>query len=362
MSYDYLIVGAGFAGSVTAERLARAGNKVIIIDKRPHLAGNAYDKQDDNGVLIHLYGPHIFHTQSKEVFDYLSLFTQWRVYEHRVRAVVDGKLLPVPINQTTINQLYGMNLDEKGVADFLKKVSLKRADITTSEDVALNTVGRDLYEKFFKGYTLKQWGLDPSQLSASVLSRIPVRTNKDDRYFTDTYQFMPAEGFAVLFQNLLDHKNIDIELGTDFLSVKERIRTRSIIYTGPIDEYYGYRHGKLPYRSLRFAHVHLSGVVEYQPVAVVNYPNEHSFTRITEFKHLTGQICPGTSIVREYPKADGEPYYPIPNPVNHVIYQKYKQLADRERTIRFLGRLGEYKYLNMDQVVAEGLKLANQII
>jgi len=362
MDFDYLVVGAGFAGSVSAERLANAGNKVIIIDKRLHLAGNAYDQVDTNGVLVHCYGPHIFHTQLTEVFDYLSNFTKWRAYEHRVRAMVEGKLLPIPINQTTINELYGLNLDEVGIGEFLKQASVARRDIRTSEDVAINAVGRDLYEKFFKGYTLKQWGLDPSKLCASVISRVPVRVNRDDRYFTDKYQFMPAEGFSMLFKNLLNHKNIQIELGIDFFREKKHIRSKYIIYTGPIDEYYGYRYGKLPYRSLRFEHIHFPDIDKLQPVAVVNYPNEHSFTRITEFKHLTGQRCSGTSIVREYPKSQGEAYYPIPNPDNQLLYDKYKKLADKDANIRFVGRLGQYKYLNMDQVVAEGLRLVRQIL
>ncbi len=357
-----VIIGAGFAGSVIAERLASAGHRVLLIDQRPHIGGNAYDEPDAHGVLIHRYGPHIFHTNAQRVVDYLSRFTDWTPYEHRVLASVDGQLLPIPINQDTINRLYNLNLDEAGTQAFLDRVREPRDPIKTSEDVVLNTVGRDLYEKFFRGYTRKQWGLDPSQLSAAVTARIPVRTNRDGRYFNDQFQIMPKDGYTALFQRLLDHPNIRLELNTDFHTIRRQINVKTIIYTGPIDAYFNDCYGPLPYRSLRFAHQHLPAVPQHQPVAVVNYPNDHAYTRITEFKHLTGQRHPGTSIVHEYPQAEGDPYYPVPCPENEALYQRYKALAAHESNVFFVGRLAQYRYYNMDQVVAAALKTADRIL
>src|SRR5436190_14312938 len=251
--FDYLIVGAGFAGSVLAERLARGSNKkVVLCDKRPHIGGNAYDHYNEAGILVHKYGPHIFHTNSREVFEYLSRFTEWRSYQHRVRAWVDGQIVPIPINLDTINSLYGLNLTSFEVADFFKKVAEPCEDIRTSEDVVVSQVGRELYEKFFRNYTRKQWGLDPSELDASVTSRVPTRTNRDDRYFTDTYQSMPLHGYTRMFERMLDHPNIKVLLNTDFRELDGEMNAKEIIYTGPVDEYFEYRFGKLPYRSLHF--------------------------------------------------------------------------------------------------------------
>lgn len=360
-SPDVLVVGAGFAGSVIAQRLAAAGKHVLLIDRRAHLGGNAYDESDAHGVLIHRYGPHIFHTNSQRVFEYLSQFTAWRAYEHRVLAQVGDRLLPVPINQTTINRLYGLELDEQGVADFLENAREPRAPIRNSEDVVLNSVGRDLCEKFFRGYTRKQWGLDLSELSAGVAARIPTRTNTDDRYFGDTYQAMPANGYTRMFKRMIDHPNIDLELSVDFADARKRVNAAYIVYTGPIDEYFDCCFGKLPYRSLQFEHEHLPEVAQFQPVGTVNYPNDHEFTRITEFKHLTGQEHSGTSVVREYPQVEGDPYYPIPRSENEALYQKYKQLAAEQSDVTFVGRLAQYRYYNMDQVVAAALKAAERI-
>ena len=357
-----IIVGTGFAGSTIAERLANAGHQVLVVDQRSHIGGNAYDELDAQGVLIHRYGPHIFHTNAERIVEYLSHFTEWMPYEHRVLASVDGQLLPIPINQDTINHLYDLDLDDVGVQTFFDRVREPRDPIKTSEDVVLNTVGRDLYEKFFRGYTRKQWGLDPSQLSAAVTARIPVRTNRDDRYFNDKFQIMPKDGYTAMFQRMLDHPNIHLELDTDFFSIRHRIKAKTIIYTGPIDTFFNYCYGPLPYRSLRFEHLHLGKTPRYQPVAVVNYPNEHDYTRVTEFKHLTGQSHPGTSIVREYPQAEGDPYYPIPRPENEALYQRYKALAASESNVFFVGRLAQYRYYNMDQVVAAALKTAERIL
>jgi UDP-galactopyranose mutase len=360
--FDYLIVGAGFAGSVLAERLARgSGQRVLLVDRRNHVGGNAFDHYNDDGILVHKYGPHIFHTNSREVFDYLSTFTEWRPYEHRVLASVDGQRVPIPINLDTINKLYGLALNSLEVEGFLARVAEPRPQIRTSEDVVVSKVGRELYEKFFRGYTRKQWGLDPSELDATVTARVPVRTNRDDRYFGDTYQAMPLHGFTRMFENMLDHPGIKVLLNTDYREVAGEIPHRRLIYTGPIDEFFDLRYGKLPYRSLRFQHQTLNR--EWlQPVAVVNYPNEHAYTRVTEFKHLTGQHHPKTSIVYEYPLAEGDPYYPVPRPENAELYRQYQALAEATPDVLFVGRLATYKYYNMDQVTAQALSVYARIV
>lgn len=359
--FDYLIVGAGFAGSVLAERLARGLNKrVLIVDKRPHIGGNAYDCHNEHGILIHKYGPHIFHTNSAEIFNYLGRFTEWRQYQHRVRACVDGRLVPIPINLDTINELYGLNVNGQGMKDFLATVAEKREKIVTSEDVVVGTVGRELYEKFFRGYTRKQWGLDPSELDAQVTARVPVRFNRDDRYFTDSFQAMPARGFTHMFGNMLDHPNIKIMLNTDYREIQDDIHFESLIFTGPVDEYFDYCYGQLPYRSLEFKHeTHHRPV--FQSAPVVNYPNEYAYTRVTEFKYLTGQEHPSTSIVYEFPRADGDPYYPIPRPDNAALYKKYHALAEQTPEVHFVGRLATYRYYNMDQVVGQALTLYSRL-
>jgi UDP-galactopyranose mutase len=360
--FDYLVVGAGFAGSVLAERLARGlGKRVLICDQRAHIGGNAYDEYDSAGLLVHRYGPHIFHTNSVDVFDYLSRFTDWRGYEHRVLACVAGQLLPMPINLDTINRLYRLNLDSNGMEGFLGSVAEKRDPIRTSEDIAVNRVGRDLYNMFFRNYTRKQWGLDPSELDAQVAARIQVRTNRDDRYFTDQFQAMPRRGFTRLFENLLDHPNISILLNTDYRQITAEIPFREMVYTGPIDEFFDFRFGKLPYRSLEFRH-ETHDRVWFQPAAVVNYPNEHDYTRITEFKYITGQAHHQTSVVYEFPQAEGFPYYPIPQAANVEIYKLYRDLAEATPNVRFVGRLAGYKYYNMDQVVAQALTVYKHIV
>ena len=359
--FDYLIVGAGFAGSVLAERLARRmGKRVLVVDRRSHIGGNAYDCYDKHGLLIHRYGPHIFHTNSAEVFDYLSQFTEWRQYQHRVKACVDGRLVPIPINLDTINELYGLNLDPEGMRAFLAKVAEPRDQVRTSEDVVVKGVGRELYEKFFRGYTRKQWGLDPSELDAQVTARVPLRFNRDDRYFSDTYQAMPARGFTHMFENMLDHPNIKILLNTDYREIRHEIEYGALIFTGPVDEFFDHRFGKLPYRSLEFKHeTHLKPW--FQSAPVVNYPNEYAYTRVTEFKYLTGQEHPLTSVVYEFPRAEGDPYYPIPRPDNAALYKRYRELADQTPDVHFVGRLATYRYYNMDQVVAQALTLFGKI-
>lgn len=359
--FDYLIVGAGFAGSVLAERLAsQLDKRVLLIDKRPHIAGNMYDHYDDAGILVHKYGPHIFHTNSPDVFDYLSQFTAWRPYEHRVLASVDGQLVPIPINLDTVNRLYGLNLTALDLADFFASRAEPRDPVRTAEDVVVSTVGRDLYEKFFRGYTRKQWGLDPSELDAAVTARVPTRINRDDRYFTDTYQAMPLHGYTRLFERLLAHPNISVMLNADFRAIDGLIPYRELIYSGPLDAFFDYRHGKLPYRSLEFR-FETHDRPNFQPVGTVNFPNEHPYTRATEFKFLTGQEHQKTSIVYEIPRAEGDPYYPVPRPENTALYQRYKALAIATPGVRFVGRLATYRYYNMDQVVAQALKLFRDI-
>jgi UDP-galactopyranose mutase len=358
---DYLVVGAGFAGSVVAERLAsQLGKRVLVIDKRPHIGGNTYDFHNEDGVLVHRYGPHIFHTSSQKVVDYLSYFTEWRPYEHRVLAQVDGKLLPIPINLDTINGLYGLALDSAGMEKFLAERAESRTQIRTSEDIVVSRVGRELYEKFFRNYTIKQWGLDPSELDSCVAGRIPVRFDRDDRYFSDSFQAMPSQGFTHLFERMLAHPKISVVLSTDYRQVMKSYPSVKVVYTGPIDEFFDYRFGPLPYRSLRFEH-RTHNTEQFQPAAVVNYPNDHDYTRITEFKHLTGQKHEKTSIVYEYPTDDGEPYYPIPRPENAALYERYRALASATAGVYFCGRLANYRYFNMDQVVAQALHMYRNI-
>jgi UDP-galactopyranose mutase len=359
--FDYLIVGAGFAGSVLAERLAsQLHKKVLLVEKRNHIGGNAYDYYNKDGILIHKYGPHIFHTNSKKVFDYLSQFTPWRPYEHKVLASVDGQLVPIPINVNTINKLYCLNLSCSDAEKFLALKAENVTRIRTSEDVVISKVGRELYEKFFQGYTRKMWDLDPSELDASVTARVPTRTNKDDRYFTDAYQSMPLYGYTHLFQKMLSHPNIKIMLNTDYKEIIDIIPHKNLIYTGPIDEYFNYCYGKLPYRSIDFQFETLD-TAYFQCTGTINYPNNQAYTRITEFKYLTGQKHPKTSVVYEFPKSGGDPYYPIPRAENAEVYKQYERLADSMTNTYFVGRLATYKYYNMDQVVAQALTTFSKI-
>jgi UDP-galactopyranose mutase len=359
--FDYLIVGAGFAGATLAERLAtQCDKRILLVEQRPHIGGNAYDYYNEAGLLIHKYGPHIFHTNAKRVFDYLSHFTEWRPYEHRVRASVDGQIVPIPINLDTINRLYGLSLNAFEVEEFFQKVAEPRAEIRTSEDVVVSRVGQELYRKFFRGYTRKQWDLDPADLDASVIARVPIRTNRDDRYFTDTYQAMPVHGYTRMFERMLGNPNIKIMLNTDYREIQGIIPYREMIYTGPIDEFFDLCYGKLPYRSLHFRH-EIIDAARYQEAPVINYPNEHPYTRVTEFKYLTGQQHPKTAIVSEYSCAEGDPYYPIPRPENAVLYRKYQALAECTPGVYFVGRLATYKYYNMDQVTAQALTLFDRL-
>ena len=361
--YDYLIVGAGFAGSVLAERLASQHDaRVLLMDRRPHIGGNAYDEPNEAGILYHKYGPHIFHTNSPQVVEYLSQFTEWRPYEHRVRASVRGQLVPIPINRTTLNMLFDLDLEtDEQAADYLASRAEPVEEIRTSEDVVVNAVGQELYELFFRGYTRKQWDLDPSELDKQVTARIPTRTNTDDRYFTDAFQAMPRDGYTAMFNRILDHPLIEVRTGVDFRDVRDKVDYDHLIYTGPVDEYFDYRFGKLPYRSLKFDHQTLNQE-QFQQTGTVNYPSEDvPYTRISEYKHLTGQKAPVTTITYEYPSAEGDPYYPIPRPENQELFKRYEALADATGDVTFVGRLATYRYYNMDQIVGQALATFRRI-
>ena len=355
--FDYVVVGAGFAGSVLAERLAAGlGKRVLLIDRRPHVGGNAYDELDAAGILMHRYGPHIFHTNSDDIVSYLSRFTRWRPYEHRVLAESTQGLVPIPINRTTLNVLYGLSLgSDAEAAAFLASRAEPVSPIRTSEDVVVAAVGRDLYERFFQGYTRKQWGMDPSELDKSVTARVPTRVNTDNRYFTDSFQAIPAQGYTKMFEAMLDHPNITIETGVDWDDVRGDTVYDHLIYTGPIDEYFDFQFGALPYRSLRFKHETLDQ--EWlQSVGTVNSPSEDvPHTRVSEYKHITGQVHAKTTVTYEYPAADGDPYYPVPRPENQALYKRYEALALATPNVSFVGRLATYRYYNMDQVVGQAL-------
>lgn len=368
--YDYLIVGAGFAGSVLAERLSSQLNKkILIVEKRNHIGGNAYDEYNEHGILVHRYGPHIFHTNSKLVFDYLSRFTQWQHYEHKVLASLNGSLFPMPINRITLNKLYSLNLrTDDEVKKYLDGVKEHRYPIKNSEDIIVNQVGVDLFEKFFRYYTKKQWNLEPKDLAPSVCGRIPVRYNDDCRYFTDKYQFMPKDGYTKMFERMLTHKNIEIVLNTDYKSILNEVKFNKMIYTGPIDYFFDYIYGKLPYRSIRFEWENLNQEY-YQSTAQINHVDDSiPYTRVVEHKYLS-RLCRdlsrqnslSTTISREYPQFNGEPYYPIPTDENRTLYHKYKVEADKLKSVTFCGRLAEYQYYNMDQVVATTIKLGTEI-
>ncbi|RYF92651.1 MAG: UDP-galactopyranose mutase [Caulobacteraceae bacterium] len=362
-AYDYLIVGAGFAGSVLAERLtSQLGKRVLLIDKRPHIGGNAYDEKNAAGVLMHRYGPHIFHTNSDEIAGYLGQFTKWRPYEHRVLAEVNGALVPMPINRTTLNILYGLDLQTDDEAEaYLASRAEPVERIVTSEDVVVSKVGRELYETFFRGYTRKQWGMDPSELDKSVTARVPTRTNTDDRYFTDSFQAMPLDGYTAMFRRMLDQPGLTVELGVKYEDVRDEVEFDQLIFTGPIDEYFGHRYGKLPYRSLEFRHETLDQPW-FQSVGTVNHPSEATpYTRISEYKHLTGQTSDKTTITYEYPRADGDPYYPVPRPENQALFKRYEALALATPDVHFVGRLATYRYYNMDQVVGQALATFRRI-
>jgi UDP-galactopyranose mutase len=366
--YDVLVAGAGYAGSVLAERFAAECDlRVLVVDRRPHIGGNAYDYVDQHGVRVHAYGPHIFHTNAPHIVEYLSRFTDWTPYEHRVVAQVGEQRLPVPINRTTINELYGLELRSAAEAEEFLAVRREPVEqVKTSEDAVVAKVGRDLYEKFFRGYTRKQWGREPSELHASVCGRIPVRTDTDDRYFVDRHQAMPSDGYTAMFERILAHPNIDVSLETELDDVRDEVEHRHLVYTGPIDAFFGRRFGTLPYRSLEWELQNEptpdGGLV--LPATSVNYPAEDvPHTRVTEFRRLTGQSPHDSSTLAvEYPRSEGDPYYPIPSDATRALYRRYEALAARLPDVTFVGRLARYQYLNMDQVVGQALATFRRLV
>lgn len=385
MKYDVIIVGAGFAGSVMAERFANDNKKVLVIDKRNHIAGNMYDYKNNDGILIHKYGPHLFHTIHEEVYDYLSNFTEWFEYEHRVLGFVDDKLVPIPFNLTSLEEVY-----EKAEADHLKELLVKKFGMENKvpilrlkeeADEELKNLADYIYENVFLYYTMKQWGLTPEQIDPSVTNRVPVYISRDDRYFQDTYQYMPVNGYTTVFDNMLNHENITIKLNCDAKDILEfdyknsrvlyngQVYDGKIIYTGPIDELFDYKYGVLPYRSLEFEFKTID-VDQYQPVGTVNYPTkEHPFTRITEFKHITNQVLDGkTTFMKEFPHPyhkDADigniPYYAILKEENLMMYSQYKEAASKFEDFYLLGRLAEYQYYNMDKIIQKALQLFEEI-
>lgn len=367
---DYLIVGAGYAGLVLAERLSsQLGKRCLVVDKRDHIGGNAQDEYDDAGVLIHKYGPHYFRTNSPAIRDYLSQFTEWHPVDYNILSYSDGRYWKFPINLNTFEQLIGRPSSPAEFEEYLAKKKVAIDVPKNSEEVIVSQVGWDLYEKFFKGYTLKQWKRHPRDLDASVCGRIPIRTNRDDRYLVEDFQALPKAGYHKMFQRMLAASpGVRVVLRADYRELLPHVEFKHLIFSGPIDEYYDYSEGRLPYRSLRFekesfgpeelkARLEIAGRPRFWQAAMqVNYPNDHDFTRIVEVKHATGQLCDNTTIVREYPEDNGDPYYPIPAPDAAALYKKYKERADTETKVTFVGRLATYRYYNMDQVVGAALQ------
>lgn len=377
--FDSVIIGAGVAGSVAARELAESGRSVLVLEQRDHIGGNCYDEPDEHGILIHKYGPHIFHTKEKKAYDYLSRFTDWYAFGHEVVANVYGKLIPVPFNLNTLHMVY-----EKEKADTLEKKLIETfgmgsrvpiLKLREQEDPEIRQIADYVYENIFLHYTMKQWGQTPEEIDPAVTGRVPVVISYDNRYFQEPWQGMPLHGYTPMFEKMLDHPKIRVETGVD---ARSRIRFEEdqvildgapfcgeVIYTGPVDELFNCCFGRLPYRSLRFDFEYLDQE-DYQGHSVVNYTVSEDFTRITEFKYLTGQKAPGTTIVREYPfaytGAEGEiPYYSIANEANQALYEKYRALTEKIPNVWLLGRLAEYKYYNIDAMVMKALELTEKI-
>jgi UDP-galactopyranose mutase len=364
--YDVIIAGAGPVGCLMAERFATDLNwKVLLLDKRNHVAGNCFDTYHESGLMIHRYGPHYFRSNNKALIEYLTQFTEWIPGNYIVKSSTNGELYPFPINLLTLGQFFKIaDLDAETAQNLLEEKRAKIDQPANSEEFVLSRVGKEMYEAFYLGYTLKQWSIHPRDLAPSVCGRIPVRLNKDERYVDHEYQLTPAKGFTAMFQKMVDHPNIDLQLETDYDEVKHKIKAaKATIYTGPIDEYFDCQLGKLPWRSLEFNFVEKDLEFE-QPCVQINYPNEHDYTRTVEIKHVTGQVHPKTVISYEYPKAEGDPYYPIPMEKNHQLYLQYKKLAEQEtadHNVFFCGRLAEYKYYNTDEVLELALRTFEKI-
>lgn len=362
MKADILIIGAGISGATLAERYANAGKKVLVIEKRDHIAGNCYDHYDENGILVSKYGAHLFHTNDAEVWEYVNRFGEWYPWEHRVVARVDDKTVPIPVNISTVNILFGENLEtEEQMKQWLEANRIPFETPANGEEAVLNRVGPVLYDKMFKHYTKKQWDKYPAELHASVLERIPVRSSYDDRYFSDTYQALPKGGYTKVFENMLSHPNITVLLNTDYFDVKDHYDGyEKLFYTGPIDRFFEFEEElteKLEYRSINFVTEQIDAEY-FQENSVVNYPGrEVDFTRIVEYKHFGNQKSAKTSIVKEFTVDEGDPYYPVPNEKNQLIYEKYKARADQLTDVYFVGRLANYKYFNMDQAFKNALDL-----
>jgi UDP-galactopyranose mutase len=363
--YDILVVGAGLSGAVIAERFAKDSNlKVLVIDKRNHIGGNCYDFIDENGILINKYGAHLFHTNYENVWEYVQKFTEWQRWDHKVLGFVDGKLINIPVNINTVNSLCGTNIkDEEEMNKWLESVQVKYESITNSEEMAKSRVGEELYKKIFRSYTFKQWNKYPSELDSSVLARIPVRKNHDERYFDDKYQALPKYGYTKFIENILEHPNITIRTDADYFKLKDKIHFKTLVFTGPIDKYFeksGFE--KLEYRSIEFIEERYQNMNFYQTNSVVNYPEPNiPYTRIVEYKHFLNQKSPHTTIVKEITKDSGEPFYPVPNKKNQALYEQYKELADLEKNVYFIGRLANYKYFNMDQAIKNSLEFYKKI-
>lgn len=360
-----VIIGCGISGATLAERYANVLNKkVLIIEKKGHIGGNCYDFVNDDGILISKYGAHLFHTNHEDVWSYVNQFSKWYPYEHRVLSYVDKQLLPIPVNITTVNKLFELDIKtEEEMRTWLEEHVEKIEHPKNSEESALARVGKILYEKMFKTYTKKQWGMWPAELDASVMERIPVRTNFDDRYFTDKYQALPEGGYSQLFEKMLHHPNIEIRLNTNYEDIKDEIQGfEKLFFTGPIDQFFANKLGKLQYRSITFDFETYDKEF-YQSNSVINYPNDYDFTRIVEYKYFTKQKHPKTTVSREYSTWDGEPYYPVPNKKNQELYEQYKKetLALEKKHIHFVGRLANYKYFNMDQAFKNALDLYEKI-
>ena len=359
---EIVIIGAGISGAVLAERYANAGKKVLIVEKRNHIAGNCYDFIDENGILVSKYGAHLFHTNDTAVWEYVNRFSAWYPWEHKVLASVEGKLVPIPVNITTVNTIFGTSITtEEEMKQWLEDNRNPVADPADGREAALNKVGPELYEKMFRHYTKKQWDKYPEELDASVLDRIPVRTNYDDRYFSDTYQALPQGGYTQLFESILNHPNIEVVLNTDFFDIRDEIDDyEKLFYTGPIDRFFDFKYSledKLEYRSINFVSQTIDAEF-FQSNSVINYPGrEVEFTRIIEYKHFGDQQSKKTTIVREYTMDEGEPYYPVPNAKNREIYEMYKNEASTIPDVYFVGRLANYKYFNMDQAFKNALDL-----
>lgn len=359
MKYDYLIVGAGFAGCTLAERLANIlGKKVLIVEKRNHIGGNCFDRFNNDGIMVQVYGPHIFHTKVQRVWEYLNQFTTFNHYQHRVLSHLKDMDVYFPINLDTMERVTGLNFTSESLKEYFaqRRVPIGEQDVRNSRDVVLSQVGEEVYNLFVKEYTKKQWGVYPEELDPQVLRRIPVRFNRDTRYFDDPWQGIPTYGYSFIFEKMVVSPLIHLLLKADYKDVVDTVSFDTLIYTGPIDDYFNYVYGKLPYRCMRFEFETLE-MERFQGAAVVNYPLDKPFTRITEYKHFYMQEHRKTTISYEYSQGEGEPSYPIPRDDNRLLYEQYKALADQERNTFFIGRLAQYQYFNMDRVVEEALNL-----